>query len=215
MTDYRIDADRVKRTGVPEIVFGETKSLDHLVAILGDMIRRKLPAIASRISPEKAERLKDFFPRSEYFRSARIFVAQKSKNPRNKKNHVAIVAAGTSDVTVAEEAKVLLNLLGCGAESFYDVGVAGIQRLFQVLPKIRKSKVVIVVAGMEGALPSVLAGLVKAPVIAVPTSIGYGTGLGGLSALLTMLNTCAPGVVVVNIDNGIGAAVAAYKMLNP
>lgn len=212
MNEYQVDGDRVKRTGVPEIVFGETKRVDQLGAILQEMIRKKVPAIASRVSPEKAERLKDFFPKSEYFKTAKIFMAQKIKFSKTKK--VAVVAAGTSDVDIAEEARVLLEVLGCGTESFYDVGVAGIQRLFKVLPKIRKAKVVVVVAGMEGALPSVLAGLVKAPIIAVPTAVGYGTGLGGFSSLLTMLNTCAPGVTVVNIDNGVGAAISAYKILN-
>ena len=213
MHDFKLDKERVKRTGVPEIVFGESKTPDQLVVILKEMIRQKVPAMASRISKEKAETLQTAFPKGIYYVAAKIFVAQPIK--LTQKKMVAVVAAGTSDVSVAEEARVLLMLLGYKAEPFYDVGVAGIQRLFQVLPKIRKAHAVIVVAGMEGALPSVLAGLIKAPIIAVPTSVGYGTGLGGFSSLLTMLNTCAPGVSVVNIDNGIGAAVCAFKILNP
>ncbi len=211
MHDFKLDKERVKRTGVPEIVFGESKTPDQLVVILKEMIRQKVPAMASRISKEKAETLQTAFPKGIYHVAAKIFVAQPIK--LTQKKMVAVVAAGTSDVSVAEEARVLLMLLGYKAEPFYDVGVAGIQRLFKVLPKIRKAHAVIVVAGMEGALPSVLAGLIKAPIIAVPTSVGYGTGLGGFSSLLTMLNTCAPGVSVVNIDNGIGAAVCAYKIL--
>lgn len=213
MHEFKLDKERVKRTGVPEIVFGESKTPDQLVVILKEMIRQKVPAIASRISKEKAASLQTAFPKGQYHAAAKIFVVQPIKVV--KKKTVAVVAAGTSDVPVAEEARVLLILLGYKAEPFYDVGVAGIQRLFCVLPKIRKAHAVIVVAGMEGALPSVLAGLVKAPIIAVPTSVGYGTGLGGFSSLLTMLNTCAPGVSVVNIDNGIGAAVCVYKILFP
>lgn len=209
----RLDLGREERTGIPEIVWGENKSISQLIPIVQRMTDKQSLVLVSRLDPEKGKALAAEFPKGEFHPEARLFSLQTTTREKNSsRGAMLILAAGTSDIPVAEEAFVTASLLGNPVEKIYDVGVAGIHRLFAHLEKIRKASVLIVIAGMEGALPSVVAGLVGKPIIAVPTSIGYGTGLGGIAALLTMLNGCAPGVTVVNIDNGVGAAVAGHLM---
>lgn len=207
----RIDDSREARTGIPEIVWGENKSIDQLVPIVRRMTERQTLILVSRLDETKGQLLAREFPAGTYHREARMFSLRlESREEIKTRGTMIILAAGTSDIPVAEEASVTASLLGSRVERIYDVGVAGIHRLFSQLDRIRQASVLIVIAGMEGALPSVVAGLVGLPIVAVPTSVGYGTGLGGVAALLAMLNGCAPGVTVVNIDNGVGAAVAAH-----
>lgn len=210
--ELKIDHHRELRTSVPEVIYGEGKPVDQIRKVLSHILKKKSLAIASRISDEKAQVLRNYFPEGIYHPEARIFSVgeRRQYGDRGDCGKIAILTAGASDYGVAEEAAIIAHLLGNEIDRLYDVGVAGLPRLLSVLPRIREASVLIIIAGMEGALPSVVAGLVSKPIIAVPTSIGYGTGLGGLSAMLTMLNSCSPGVTVVNIDNGVGAAVAAH-----
>ena len=207
----RHDRSREIRTGVPEVVFGEKKSLRTLDALLARVAAERGRLLMTRLSPEigaELDRRHDF---ARHDPLSRTLVAGAPRRPAGRT--LAIVSAGSTDVPVAEEAAVTATFLGLRVARHYDVGVAGLHRLIGRLPSIRRAGAVIVVAGMEGALPSVVAGLVARPVIAVPTSIGYGASFEGLAALLGMLSSCAPGVVVVNIDNGFGAAAAAAKIL--
>ena len=207
----RPDYHRELRLGVPEIIFGEGKSSDQISAIVRRMLEKDNLILVSRLSADKAAPLMQEFPKGSYHPEARLFsLNQPPLKVESTRGKIAVLAAGTSDLPIAEEAALTAGALGNEVERFYDVGVAGLHRLLSVIPKVREASVLIVIAGMEGALPSVVAGLVGKPIIAVPTSVGYGTGLGGLAALLTMLNSCAPGISVVNIDNGIGAAVTAH-----
>lgn len=207
----RLDESREARTGIPEIVWGENKSIAQLLPIVRRMTDKRSLALVSRIDEEKGRSLLQEFPSGCYHPEARMFSLEPGpKQDVATRGTMLILAAGTSDIPVAEEAHVTATLLGSRVEKIYDVGVAGIHRLFAQMERIRQASVLIIIAGMEGALPSVVAGLVGKPIVAVPTSIGYGTGLGGIAALLAMLNGCAPGVTVVNIDNGVGAAVAAH-----
>ena len=205
-----LDLDRESRQGFPEMVFGRGKTAAQIVEAMSVLHAQSGHAFATGIDPAKAEQLTAALPLihwDELSQTAAIGRLQPTVH------RVAIVCAGTSDLPVAEEASRTCEFLGHAALRVTDVGVAGIHRLLEKLDFIRTASVVIAVAGMEGALPSVLGGLIAAPVIAVPTSIGYGTGLGGMAALLSMLNTCASGVTVMNIDNGFGAAVAAHRIL--
>jgi len=208
-----LDLEREKRTGFPEVVFGEGKTAEQIAGIMRRLAERADRVLATRVSPEKAARaaaeLAADLPGVTYHETARMLTWFRRPILRVREGYVAVVCAGTSDLPVAEEAAVTLECMGSHVERVYDVGVAGIHRLFARLPVIRGASVVVVVAGMEGALASVVGGLVSAPVIAVPTSVGYGAAFGGVSALLAMLNSCAPGVSVVNIDNGFGAAYCA------
>lgn len=211
----RLDHHRSLRTGVPEIVFGEGKEVDQLLAVVRRLIDRGGPVLVSRLKEEKGERLRREFPEGVYSREARLFFLQQSTTATESpppQGEILVLAAGTSDIPVAEEARVTAEVLGNRVGRRYDVGVAGLHRLISELPEIRRASVIIAIAGMEGALPSVVAGLVARPVIAVPTSVGYGTNMAGLTPLFAMLNSCVPGVTVVNIDNGVGAAVAAHLM---
>lgn len=221
-----LDHNRQKRAGFPEAVFAEGKTPLQVAAILDDMAKHADPEssssiLATRVSPEMYEELETSFSFTHgavvYHEMARI-IAMQSHNmttmtPESAKAHRIVVAtAGTTDLPVAEEAAVTLEATGkVTVDRIYDVGVAGLHRILRALPRLNEAECVIVVAGMDGALPSVVGGLVKVPVIAVPTSIGYGASFGGVSALLTMLNSCSPGVGVVNIDNGFGGAALAYK----
>jgi hypothetical protein len=206
-----LDDLRESRTGIPEIVWGENKTLHQLVTIVRRMTEKQSLILVSRIDEEKGRCLLKEFPSGEYHSEARIFsLLPRPRERAATRGTLLILAAGTSDIPVAEEAFVTASLLGSRVERIYDVGIAGLHRLFAQMERIREASVLIIIAGMEGALPSVVAGLVGKPIVAVPTSIGYGTGLGGVAALLAMLNGCAPGVTVVNIDNGVGAAVAAH-----
>ena len=202
----RIDHHRELRKGFPEVIYGEGKEADQIVDIAKRIISRRVPLLITRINEEKAQTILSELPHLRYHRLAQV-LSYGTRDPI--KGQIAIVSAGTADIPVAEEARVCAQAMGNRTTCHYDVGVAGIHRLWGELPTISQARVVIVVAGMEGALASVVAGLVKAPVIAVPTSVGYGASFGGLAALLTMLNCCAPGVAVVNIDNGFGAACIA------
>lgn len=208
----RIDHHREMRTGYPEIIYCAGKSIEHVKAIFKVMSERENNVIGTRANEEMYEAVISILPDAVYFREARIISLQKEK-PKVPESRIAVITAGTSDIPVAEEAAVTAELLGNNVVRIYDAGVAGIHRLVDKLPEIRKCRVVIVIAGMEGALASVVGGLVDKPVIAVPTSVGYGASFGGISALLAMLTSCSTGVTVVNIDNGFGAGFSA-SMIN-
>lgn len=203
-----IDTDRHSRTGLPEVIYGSGKTVEQVRKIAERMHQKGIDVLATRVSPEMAEGVKEVIPGAVYNELART-VSYKKSTDSVSSGYIAVVAAGTSDLPVAEEAVVTARFLGNRVETIYDVGVAGIHRLFNKMELIRNARVLIVVAGMEGALASVVGGLVDKPVIGVPTSIGYGANFQGLSALLAMLNSCASGVSVVNIDNGFGAACQA------
>ena len=208
----RIDHHRELRTGYPEIVYCAGKSARQVAEIFRVMIQKENNVIGTRVTPEIYEAVRKVSRGVVYYPEARILSLQ-NKKPETPRTKIAVITAGTSDIPVAEEAAVTSELLGNGVIRIYDAGVAGIHRLVDKLPEIRKCKVIIVVAGMEGALASVVGGLVDIPVIAVPTSVGYGASFGGVSALLAMLTSCSAGVTVVNIDNGFGAGFSA-SMIN-
>ena len=205
-----LDHHRVLRTGIPEAVFGENKSVDQLAEILRAMLKRPTAVLATRIASDKAEQVRARIKGLEYHKNARLLIGNEAYIPENVgRGTVTVVTAGTSDLPVAEEARLCLRYFGHSVTTIYDAGVAGIHRILAHAEQLQQASVLIVAAGMEGALPSVVAGMTAAPVIAVPTSVGYGTGAGGFSALLGMLNSCAAGMAVVNIDNGFGAACMA------
>lgn len=208
----KIDNHREMRVGYPEVIYCEGKTVDQVKGIIEFMLTKNNNILATRANEEMYKAVKDIYPKAEYNKLARTIVIRK-KDLQLTDSYIAIVAAGTSDLPVVEEAAETAEILGNRVEKVIDVGVAGIHRLFARLDVIRGAKVVIVVAGMEGALASVVGGLVDKPIIAVPTSVGYGANFNGLSALLCMLNSCASGVSVVNIDNGFGAAYTA-SMIN-
>lgn len=203
----QLDLSREARTGFPEVIYGESKSAEQIAAIFTRIMARADRALATRVSEEKAAAILPQVPGAVYHAEAKALTWRRQDEGQTgaADGYIAVVCAGTSDIPVAEEAAVTAECLGCRVERVYDVGVAGIQRLFRRLAVIRGASAVVVAAGMEGALASVVGGLVAAPVIAVPTSVGYGTSFQGVAALLAMLNACAPGVSVVNIDNGFGA----------
>jgi NCAIR mutase (PurE)-related protein len=202
-----IDSRREERTGYPEVVYCAGKTLDQALAIIARMREEKLPVLATRAEEALAEQAQKLFPGAEYDPVAKLLTIGRFRD--KAEGLVAVVAAGTSDLPVAREASLTAEFFGSRVLLIADVGVAGIHRLFNRLEEIRKARVVIAVAGMEGALAGVIAGLVSAPVIAVPTSVGYGAAFGGLAALLGMLTSCSPGISVVNIDNGFGAGYQA------
>lgn len=206
----RLDHHRSLRTGLPEAVFGENKTAEQLVEILAALLRTPTVALATRVSSEKAETVCSRLNGLTYHPTARLLTGNDQHIPVDSGcGTVVIVTAGTSDLPVAEEARITLQTFGHPTETVHDAGVAGIHRILAHSALLQQAKVIIVAAGMEGALPSVVAGMTAAPVIGVPTSVGYGTGAGGFSALLGMLNSCSPGLAVVNIDNGFGAACMA------
>jgi NCAIR mutase (PurE)-related protein len=199
-----LDLVREQRTGFPEVVFGEGKTAHQITAIFRKFMDHVDRVMATRVEPVKAQEIIGNIPEITYHETARMLTWFRHPILRVREGYVAVVCAGTSDLPVAEEAAITLECMGSHVERVYDVGVAGIHRLFARLHLIREATVIVVVAGMEGALASVIGGLVDKPIIAVPTSIGYGASFHGVSALLTMLNSCAPGISVVNIDNGFG-----------
>jgi len=208
----KVDHHRELRSGMPEVIYCPGKTVAQIKKIIQSMNRAGNSILATKLSKENFQKLKPSLPKTyEYNEAAQTLVIEKNK-PRKKSGLITIISAGTSDIPIAEEASVTARLLGSKTETLFDVGVAGIHRLFNNLEKIRKARVVIVVAGMEGALASVVGGLVDKPIIAVPTSVGYGTSFGGVAALLTMLNSCATGIAVVNIDNGFGAGCMAHRI---
>ena len=206
-----VDTHRALRKGFPEVIFGAGKTPEQVVKIAAKLLTREHRILVTRITPAHARALRKKFPRAIHHETARCVTIEKS-SVRKHPGTIAVVCAGTSDLPVAEEAAVTAEIMGNRVERICDVGVAGLHRLLARLETIQKANVVVVVAGMEGALPSVVAGLVTRPVIAVPTSVGYGANFGGLAALLGMLNSCGSGVTVVNIDNGFGAGYAASQI---
>ena len=203
-----LDTDRPRRRGFPEVIYAPGKTLEQFIAIASAMIEVGQDVFATRVSEEQSRACLDAFPQAVFHAGARALTIDVTEQVPGK-GCVAVVCAGTSDLPVAEEAALTASRLGANVERICDVGVAGLHRLLKHIEALRQANAVIVVAGMEGALPSVVGGLIDRPLIAVPTSVGYGTGLKGMSALLTMLNTCVPGISVVNIDNGFGAGVCA------
>lgn len=207
----RVDTDRRKRCGLPEVIFALGKTPAQVAAIAAAILDKEPVVLASRATPEHYRAVAEKFPEARWHELARCITVERAQFPKTP-GTIAVVCAGTSDLPVAEEAAVTLEIFGNTVERVTDVGVAGIHRLLAVRDKIESANVVIVVAGMEGALPSAVAGLVSKPVIAVPTSVGYGASFGGVAALLGMLTSCGSGVTVVNIDNGFGAAYAAAQI---
>jgi NCAIR mutase (PurE)-related protein len=208
----RIDHHREIRTGYPEIVYCAGKTITQAIEIFKVMSQCENNVIGTRADEKMFEAVKEVITEAVYYKEARI-ISIKKKEPEFPESKIAVITAGTSDIPVAEEAAVTAELLGNKVLRIYDAGVAGIHRLVDQLPEIRKCRVVVVIAGMEGALASVVGGLIDKPIIAVPTSVGYGANFGGISALLAMLTSCSTGVTVVNIDNGFGAGFSA-SMIN-
>jgi len=204
----KIDSHRALRRGFPEVIFGKGKTPEQIISIAKKMAGHGGTILITRSDRKVFLRLKKIFPRVKFEKSSGAIYLQKTQ-PAMKKGTVLIITAGTADLPVAEEARVTLELMGNKVETLYDVGVAGIHRLLDKKVLIELANVLIVIAGMEGALASVVSGLVSKPVIAVPTSVGYGASFGGIAALLAMMNSCSPGVAVVNIDNGFGAGYLA------
>jgi hypothetical protein len=204
----KLDLEREKRKGIPEIIYAPQKNFLQLKRIIQEFKKHTNLIFISKLSFNYYRKLKKSFPRLKYFKTPQLgFLGEEKKE---KKGLVCVISAGSSDIKIAEEAAVFLELLGNRVERIYDIGVAGIHRIKPFENKIKRAKVIIVVAGMEAALLSVISGLVSSPVIGVPTSCGYGSSFGGLSSLLGMLNTCSLGSVVVNIDNGLGAGYFAH-----
>ena len=208
----RLDHHRNLRQGMPEVVFCPGKTDAQVLAILQKIDATEVPVLATRVAPALAQKIRKKFRRAEHNPLARTIVLRRKPIER-RPGEIALLTGGTADLPVAEEAKVTAELLGYAVLSFYDVGVAGVHRLLDQREKIEKTDLIIVIAGMEGALASVVGGLFGQPVVAVPTSVGYGTSFGGIAPLLTMLNSCAAGLAVMNIDNGFGAAVLAHRIL--
>jgi NCAIR mutase (PurE)-related protein len=207
----QIDHHRGLRQGFPEVVFCQGKTVEQVCQIVRHIRSSGSDVLATRASPDMFAAVREFLPEATYHIHGRVIVVRSGDRPRTK-GVVLVVSAGTSDMPVAEEAAITVETLGSTTDRLYDVGVAGLHRLLDRRDKLFKARVLIVVAGMEGALASVVGGLVDKPVIAVPTSIGYGASFGGLAALLTMLNSCAAGVATVNIDNGFGAGYIAHSI---
>ncbi|MFH1595362.1 MAG: nickel pincer cofactor biosynthesis protein LarB [Pseudomonadota bacterium] len=205
----RVDHHRQLRQSFPEVVFAAGKSLEQVRGILTSLSARADHILVTRLSPDKVPPLEAEFPGARYHPDSQVLTLSRGEVPDRGRGLIVVMSAGTSDIPVAEEALLTARILGHRAESLYDVGVAGLHRLLAHQALLAQATVFIVVAGMEGALPSVVGGLVDRPVIAVPTSIGYGASFGGLAALLAMLNSCATGIAVVNIDNGFGAGYLA------
>jgi hypothetical protein len=209
LTYARVDHHRPLRKGFPEVIFGQTKPPEHILGIMKSMVEQEDTVMITRLCPEKAKAIMAQYPNATYHREARVLVHTLRPTKPASKGLIMVIAAGTSDIPVAEEAVVTATTMGHRVKSLYDVGVSGIHRLMDHDEFWTEASVFVVVAGMEGALPSVVGGLVDKPVIAVPTSVGYGASFGGITALLAMLNSCASNVSVVNIDNGFGAGYVA------
>ncbi len=204
----RVDHHRELRAGFPEVIFGEGKTVDQIIAIAERILNNSSNLLISRTTEEVFHRIRLIAPEAEFHREARMMSVRRDHSERGD-GLIAVISAGTSDIPVAEEAAVTASVMGNRVSRIYDAGVAGIHRLIGARSEFESARVIVVVAGMEGALPSVVGGLVSVPVIAVPTSIGYGAAFGGVAALLGMLNSCASNVSVVNIDNGFGAGFVA------
>ena len=207
----QVDTHRALRKNFPEVIFGAGKTPEQVVKIAAKLLELRQPVLVTRIIAEHARALKKKFKLAVHHELARCVTIEKRSLPK-RAGFIAVVCAGTSDLPVAEEAAVTAEIMGNRVERIHDIGVAGLHRMLARMDRLQSANVIVAVAGMEGALPSVLAGLVAKPVIAVPTSIGYGASFGGIAALLAMLNSCASGVTVVNIDNGFGAGYAASQI---
>lgn len=200
----KLDTDRCLRRGYSEVIYCPGKTKEHIKKISRELLKRKQDLLLTRLDKETYKYLKRTFPQIKYHPVAKLGYSINNKRKLNGRD-IVVVCAGTADIPVAEEAALTVKIMGNNVKKLYDVGVAGVHRIMNYIEILRKANVIIVVAGMEGALASLVSGLVKCPVVAVPTSCGYGANFSGLSALLTMLNSCSPGVAVVNIDNGFGA----------
>ncbi len=210
----RVDTGRGITAVLPEVILAQGKNPEEVMKITENLFSRTGLAIVSRIEEDLGRMLLEAFPDGHYSKRGRLFVAGEYLiTPDRNEGSVAVVSAGTSDLHAVEEASTVLETMKVDTRRFCDIGVAGVHRLAEVLPSLRECSVCIVFAGMDGALPSVIGGLYRGPVVAVPTSTGYGTAFGGVTALLSMLNSCSPGICVLNIDNGIGAAAAALRIL--
>lgn len=207
-----LDHHRQLRQGCPEVVFCANKRLEDSLAIIRSLREHGAPVLATRASRELYDQVRQIHPDAVFYDRPGAITIAGDDSPPDPTGNVLVISAGTSDIPVAEEASVTARFLGSNVSEVFDVGVAGIHRLFQRLSMLREANVIVVVAGMEGALASVVGGIVEVPVIAVPTSVGYGASFGGLAALLGMLNSCSAGVLVVNIDNGFGAGYAAHRI---
>lgn len=207
----KVDIGRAQRQGFPEVIFGAGKTPDQITGIAKTLRKARQPVLVTRVETKAAAQFQQAFPESHHHPQARCLTLTRQPLPK-KSGTIVVACAGTSDIPVAEEAAVTADFMGNCVKRIYDIGVACLQRVLSQLPVLRQANVLIVVAGMEGALPSVIAGLVDKPIIAVPTSIGYGAHFGGVASLLAMLNSCGSGVTVVNIDNGFGAAFAANQI---
>lgn len=212
--EARIDHDRARRCGFPEVIFCQGKTAEQVRAVAKELLERGDVLLATRADAEQAAAVLEDVPDARWLEGPRLIVVDR-RPERTAEGSVVVACAGTADIPVAEEAAVSAELMGCAVTRLYDVGVAGVHRALAHVGVLREARAIIAVAGMEGALPSLVAGLVDVPVIAVPTSVGYGANFGGVSALLTMLNSCAGGIGVVNIDNGFGAAVLAARVNRP
>lgn len=213
---FTLDHDRERRSGAPEIIYCASKTTDQLAQIVGRCLSKPeqdLPLMLSKLDAGKAESLMSHYPDLAYRADAQFGLLGPERQRKSPALRVAVITAGTSDLPVAAEAMAVLAALGHNVDEIHDSGVAGIHRILGQQDTLQQATLCIVVAGMDGALPSVVAGLTPAPVIAVPTSVGYGASFGGVAALLTMLNSCSPGLSVVNIDNGLGAAISAHKFI--
>ena len=207
----RIDTDRPRRTGLPEVIYCPGKTPEHVIQIIASLREAGQNVLATRATPELAALVRAAHADVTYHTAARCLTVEVKARPVAV-GLVAVISAGTADQPVAEEAALTAEWMGARVERLFDVGVAGLHRVMRHLDVLRSARAVVVVAGMEGALPSVVGGLIDRPIVAVPTSVGYGMNLGGVAALLAMLNSCAPGITVVNVDNGFGAGVAAAQI---
>jgi NCAIR mutase (PurE)-related protein len=214
MKHHNAEPGRYARQGFPEAIYAPGKTDKQIVEIARELSKGLGPVMVTRAEPAQARALKKYFKASSYFSLARIVLVNSAIKARSSR-YVCVVTAGTTDIPVAEEAAVTAEIMGCRVELVYDVGVAGVHRLLAHSPVLEKASCVVVCAGMEGALASVVGGLVKCPVVGVPTSVGYGASFGGVSALLSMLNSCAANVSAVNIDDGFGAGIIANLVANP
>ena len=208
----KIDHHRFLRNGLPEVVYGKGKTKEQLIAIIKSLYKAKSDILVTKLDSNVYENIRLKLPSGYVYDDTSLTLVLNQKREKIQVGHITIISAGTSDIPIAEEARITTELFGSKTEKIYDVGVAGIHRLLDKINVLRKARVIIVVAGMDGALASVVGGLVSCPVIAVPTSTGYGASFNGVSALLTMLNSCATGVATVNIDNGFGAGCIAHKI---
>ena len=211
--DIRYDFDRRKRIGLIEAIWGEDKNMEQLKKVAKNVLDKDELVFITRISKEKSNKLLDIYPNAQSYNDANCLIIGENQEKFSTKKKVAIISGGSSDLKVSLEAKLALNVYGVCCETFIDVGVAGIHRLFSLIDEINKYDILIVCAGMEGALATVIGGLLPQPIIAVPVSVGYGVSKNGFAALNSMLSSCSPGITVMNIDNGFGAAMAALRIL--